>query len=311
MDLQEIVFGIYRIREEDGWFYFDRFNEKQKEYLREIDESFYRHALLSSGVTLEFKSTSEKFSFAYRFVMKESKDSFDLYIDGKRLDQRFVSLLKDEGTISFEGLSEGEKRIALFLPFDAGVAISDFSCGDVRPIKKNTKVLWVGDSITQGYGVYQSGDTYLNRFQRLSGFDILNQGLAGYYCDPFFDLKLGGYDPDIIVLSEGTNQHRRKTAFEEVKKTIEGFQRDYPRKPLFVLSPLRRFDKDFDAQKLDALREYMNKDLSKELGYHPIDGCSLLSADPSLYFDLLHPNSEGAKEIARNLKTQLDEMPNK
>lgn len=306
MDIRNIAFGVYQVREEEGWFYFDRFNESQKEYLRMIDESFYRHALLSSGVTLEFVTSSRKFSFDYRFVIKESKDSFDLFVDGKRTDQRFVALLEDEGKITFENLPEGKKRIVLFFPFDTGVAIKNFSCLDVEPIEKDTKVLWVGDSITQGYGVYQSGDTYLDRFQRLSGFDILNQGLAGYYCDPSFDLKLSGYDPDFLVLSEGTNQHKRESAFEEVKKTIAGLQKDYPNKALFVISPLRRFDNDFDAKKLDALRDYMNAPLAEELHYHPIDGLSLLSPNPSLYFDLLHPNSEGAKEIAENMKRQMD-----
>lgn len=305
MDIRKIAFGVYRVREEDGWFYFDRFNESQKKYLRTVDESFYRHALLSSGVTLEFITSSQSFSFNYRFVMKESKDSFDLFVDGKRVDQRFVSLLEDEGEMKFENLTKGQKRVALFFPFDTGVAIKNFSCFDVEPIEKKTKVLWVGDSITQGYGAYQSGDTYLDCFQRISGFDILNQGLAGYYCDPSFDLKLSGYDPDFLVLSEGTNQHKRETAFEEVKKTIINLQKDYPNKTLFVISPLRRFDNDFDAKKLNALRDYMNGPLAEELHYYPIDGLSLLSPNPSLYFDLLHPNSEGTKEIAENLKRQM------
>ena len=51
------------------------------------------------------------------------------------------------------------------------------------PAKKNEKVLWMGDSITQGFGPLRSAHTYVSVANRLLNYDILNQGIGGYVYD--------------------------------------------------------------------------------------------------------------------------------
>lgn len=73
---------------------------------------------------------------------------------------------------------------------------------------KNEKVLWLGDSITQGYGPLRSSCTYVSVANRILNYDIINQGIGGYIYDKNSLMKMEGYEPDKIIVALGTNQYK-------------------------------------------------------------------------------------------------------
>ena len=74
----------------------------------------------------------------------------------------YVKDIEKNGKISFD-MPEGKKDVIVYLPADELVVIKDFEINApfTRAIK-GEKVLWLGDSITQGYGPLRSSQTYVS-----------------------------------------------------------------------------------------------------------------------------------------------------
>ena len=123
----------------------------------------------------------------------------------------YVKDLEKEGKIEWE-LPEGKKSVVIYLPADATVHIKNFEIDAAaqRP-EKNEKVLWLGDSITQGFGPLRSGQTYVCVANRILNYDIINQGIGGYVYDKKSLMKMEGYEPDKIIVALGTNQYGCET----------------------------------------------------------------------------------------------------
>ena len=101
-------------------------------------------------------------SFDYKFLWLGSQDSFEIAVNGLIAGITYVKDIDEEGTIRWE-LPEGEKNVIIYLPADATVVIKNFSAdAPCRRAVKNEKVLWLGDSITQGYGPLRSSETYVS-----------------------------------------------------------------------------------------------------------------------------------------------------
>ena len=120
--------------------------------------------------------------------------------------------------------------------------IKNFSINSAYRIPvKETKVLWLGDSITQGYGPLRSSETYVSIVNRSFNWDIINQGIGGYIYDKNSLIKMPGYDPDKIVVALGTNQYEDgPSAVEEYYKTlIDIYGTEIP---VLCISPVWRGD---------------------------------------------------------------------
>ena len=81
--------------------------------------------------------------------------------------------MEKEGTLSFD-LPEGKKQVTIYLPADATIVLRNFEINDTYEIvEKKEKVLWMGDSITQGFGPLRSAHTYVSVANRLLNYDIM------------------------------------------------------------------------------------------------------------------------------------------
>ena len=89
------------------------------------------------------------------------------------------------------------------IPADSTVVIKDLEISTNQMPKipqKKDRVLWLGDSITQGYGPLRSGMTYVSVANRILNYDIINQGIGAFIYDADSLMELSGYDPDKIVV---------------------------------------------------------------------------------------------------------------
>lgn len=109
--------------------------------------------------------------------------AFELAVDSLIMDIRYIHGMEKEGRMTFS-LPAGKKKVTVYLPSDATALLRNFETDQpVTPAEKGPKVLWLGDSITQGYGPLRSACTYVSVANRLLNYDIINQGIGGYIYD--------------------------------------------------------------------------------------------------------------------------------
>ncbi|MCQ2572756.1 MAG: SGNH/GDSL hydrolase family protein [Treponema sp.] len=286
-DLQKIYFGAYNFSEtDDKYLQSFQYNAEQISYFKKASDFWYERCTASTSKTIEIKTDAKKISFDYKFFWKGSEDSFELCIDGLITQIFYVKELAEEGTIFFDltaGLdgiyknNDGNKNVIIYLPADATVGIKNFEVdGDFVPAKKNEKVLWLGDSITQGYGPLRSSQTYVSVANRILNYDIINQGIGGYVYDKNSLLPMPGYKPEKLIVALGTNQYGTETM-----KDIEEY---YPRLfelygkdiPTLVITPLWRGENLEGVPTLVSFADKLKTILSKYPNIEIVDGFSLV-----------------------------------
>lgn len=308
-ELKNIYFGAYEFEETgDGYLQAFQYSKEQVEYFKGAFEMWYERCTASSAKTLEFTTLATKISFDYKFIWKCSLDSFELMVDGLITDIAYVKDIADEGTITWN-LPEGEKDVVIYLPVDATVLVRNFAIdADIKRTVKKEKVLWLGDSITQGYGPLRSSHTYVSVANRILNYDILNQGIGGYIYDKNSLMKMDGYTPDKIIVALGTNQYgdETMTAVEEYYERLIGIYGNEI--PILCITPLWRGDSPEGIPTLITYCEKIKKIVSQYKNIRVIEGMKLVPHLPEYFLDNLHPNCLGCEWYGRNLVEEIQKM---
>ncbi len=300
--LKSIYFGALHFKEtEDGYLQAFQYTYSQMDYFRNSPFTFwYERCDASNCKTFEMTTAATKISFAYRFNWKCSEDTVELYVDGLAYDIKYVRDMGQEGVLSFD-LPEGEKQVMIYLPSDATLLVKDFEINaDFTPATKGEKVLWIGDSITQGYGPLRSSHTYVSVANRLLNYDILNQGIGGYVYDKNTMVPMEGYQPDKIIISMGTNQFGSET-MDAVEEYYECLKKVYGDTPVLCIGPLWRGDCPGQEAVLERFCDNVKKIAGKYPNVTVVDGFTLVPHLPEYFLDKLHPNCLGMELYGRNL----------
>lgn len=313
--LRSLVHGAYRyVDRPRGYMSFCHYDEAQCRYLQ-FNQSFYEHAFFTSSVTIELITDAEKIAFDYKIYtvgLKNTiwtKDTIDVYVDTTPIAVKQVCEMGEKGTLTFD-LPKGNKKITLYLPLDADIGIKNFTIdGKWRKTPpKKTKVLWIGDSITQGYGAFITGQTYVNVANRLLGYEILNQGIGGYYYDEHILTPISDFQPDKIIIAMGTNQFLGK----EKSETIPAFYRKlaavYPDVPVLTITPLWRHDYIEQRAAFDECVSIIQKSAAPYPNITVIDGFQLVPGCAEYYIDGLHPNALGMTLYGQNLAAKIQKL---
>ena len=305
-ELQSIYFGVYTFDEtEDGWLQAFQYSKEQVAYFESCIkiglDFWYDRCLATTAKTLEMTTDARTISFEYKFIWEGSPDSFELMVDRLITEIRYVKDLPKEGKLEWK-LPEGKKDIVIYLPADATVLIRNCEIdGSFTPARKNEKVLWLGDSITQGYGPLRSAMTYVSVANRILNYDIINQGIGGYVYDKKSLMKMEGYTPDKIIVALGTNQFGCETMkdVEEYYETLIGIYGE--RIPILCISPLWRGDLPEQIPVLIRFCENVKAIAGRYSNVKVVDGFRLVPHLPEYFLDNLHPNALGAEVYGRNL----------
>ena len=305
-ELKKVYFGAYSFSEtEDGWLQAFQYSDAQMAYFRTGFDFWYDRCMATSAKTLEMITEATRLSLEYRFIWTGSQDSFELMVDGLITRIDYVKDLPEEGRLSWD-LPAGRKTVVIYLPADATVLLRGFSLNGTaeRPEKKE-KVLWLGDSITQGYGPLRSSMTYVSVANRLLNYDIINQGIGGYVYDKKSLMKMEGYRPDKIIVALGTNQYGEETMapVEEYYETLTGIYGNTV--PILCVTPLWRGDNPEGVPTLARYCENIRKIAGSYANVRIVDGFSLVPHLPEYFLDNLHPNCLGTEEYGRNLVEEI------
>lgn len=318
-DLQKIYFGAYNFTEtEDGYLQAFQFTSEQIEYFKKASDFWYERCTASTSKTIEIKTNAKTISFDYKIIWKGSEDSIEAMVDGIITKIIYIKELKEEGSLTFdltetlEGIydnPDGMRDVVIYLPADATIVIKNFEInGDYTPAKKGSKVLWLGDSITQGFGPLRSSQTYVSVANRILNYDIINQGIGGYVYDKKSLLKMEGYKPEKLIVALGTNQYgceTMKDIEEYYPRLFELYGKDIP---TLVITPLWRGDNMEGIPTLVKFCDKLKEILAKYPNIKVVDGFRLVPHLPEYFLDNLHPNGLGTEVYGRNLVEKIREL---
>ena len=315
-ELKKIYFGAYEFEETaDGYLKANQYTKEQMKYFEGAMDMWFERCDASTSKTLEFVTKATEVSFDYKIIWEGSQDSIEVAVDNIIFDIKYVKDLEKEGKITFklpanmdnpDSDDVEEKLITIYLPADATALIKNFEIdADYTPAKKGEKVLWLGDSITQGFGPLRSAMTYVSVANRLLNYDILNQGIGGYVYDKKSLIKMEGYKPDKIIVAMGTNQYgdESMSPIEEYYDTLTGiYGKDIP---ILCITPLWRGDNPEGIPTLISFNEKLRKIVEKYDNVMIVDGFKLVPHLSEYFLDNLHPNGLGMETYGRNLVEEI------
>ena len=203
--IKQITVGAVHIEECADGIHFYKCTQKQIDAWKQQNEGLGERAAGSTGVRLDFHTTSQAMTFR---VSQGAK--FELYVNGL-LRAQYNMEKTPEITVALDdplGDPLAEKRVTLCFPsHNNGGVLQSLELDDgstVTPHRFDYKMLFIGDSITQGWASDFDTLSYAYRVSRFFNAESVIQGIGGsYYCEEAFDHI--PFDPDVVLVAYGTN----------------------------------------------------------------------------------------------------------
>ncbi len=307
-----VVNGATRIETNELGVEFHRFSRTQESYFYQYHplyckESFFNYYFgkicrTSGGISLDFVTDAKiiKYSFGKIEYPCDAKPGwFDLYIDG-------IYTKSFTAEVNVEYIADGkEHEYAFYFPVYNFAIVSGIELDGAsvfKPIKKEVKILFFGDSITHGGNAEHPSNTYVNRVARQLNVGIINQGQSGFVYDE--NVVENVCNPEIIVTAYGINDVFRKTTdmlYDDTSKFLKKVRKLYPNSKIVSILPLwtkwdgedKNFKKEEKAQLKKAYDEFSDV---------VINGHELVPNETKYFQDeAVHPNDEGFEYYANFL----------
>ncbi len=261
-------------------------------------------AKTTTGIRLDFETDSKFFTFEVK-----SGARFEYLIDG--VYQGTVAIGDGKCSKIKMGLSAPCRVTLVFPSHEVGV-IDNVELSDgasaVRH-KFDKKVLFIGDSITQGWNSGIDTLSYAYRTSFALNYDSVIQGVGGayYHASTFAD---SGFSPDTVIVAYGTNDvnhfKTKDEMVEQLRLYLGMVKETYKQSKIYAISPIwvsggseeKRMGNLWECYQLIA-------DEIEKCGVEHIRGLDLVPHERRYFADDLHPNKDGFGEYAGNLVTIL------
>ena len=313
--IRQITTGASYLEEQDGWISFSRFTKSQRAYLMKEEMRALRVGA-AAGMKLDFFTDASAVSFAYETVRASGQNwcYFDVYVDRElRLHEGKKGVEDDRGTIEL-AFPSGRKQVTVYLPCLFSVRISDFTLTDateVEPVRKSKKMLFFGDSITQGYTAEFPSLTYAHQLCDRMDAELFNQAIGGDKFDADLLDESLGFPADTVFVAYGTNDWSNDAAIErEASRFLEKLTRLYADAKIVLILPLWR--KDYpDLERAGRIpfleaREQIRRACAPYPQIQIVDGFRIVPHMEPFFQDLrLHPNDLGFLMMANAITKEL------
>ena len=298
--LKRLTHGVLELRQVGEYLSFQRFTQEQVQSLG-FSEDFQRISQYSAGVLMRFKTDACKISFDYKRIVGTLKDSIDVYVNDQMIHAFLMEDLEMEGRLSIS-LPLEKKDIAIYFPTDVEIHIKNF-CIDgkwssVKP--KKCKILWIGDSITQGVGSFMGSQTFVNLVSKKANCESLNQGIGGYGYMENTLKPLPGFQADKIVVALGTNDGV-DGLYKRIERFYDTLHNVYGGLPTLVITPIWRGDDSEKCSDLRTIKKMIADVCRRYENIQVVDGFDLVPPVTYCFYDNLHPNAWGMEQYANNL----------
>lgn len=334
--------GAVRFEETDRGLLLHRFTREQREIYRlyaaeqrpgdwkDTVNRFYRNTCSTAGIKLVFRTDSESVTIDADFEQGASRSfySLNVFADGRYVgsidncldielpDKYFDVKLEAKPECKTFMLGKGSKTVTLLLPFNfitylKAIVLDEGSV--FEPVRLGKKMVFYGDSITQGYDVLRNDSRYAHKIAESLGCEEYNKAIGGEVFFPMLALHKDDFEPDYILVAYGVNSWRIGSVdvFErKCRDFYKTISETYPNTPIFALSPIYRLDADTyenpglgDFKLFDERIPRLTQDLPNVIN---ISGYDLVPRDPKLFSEgYLHPKDAGFEYYAKNLLKKL------
>ena len=309
--IKSVTVGALRIWETHEGIRFSKCTEQQIAAWYAMKDELGKRAETTTGVRLDFYTNSNELELsAY------GGNRFELHLNGLYVASLPMQTLWEEGKTAFFDLTPYQKngacRVTVIFPSHAvgvldGICLSDGSY--LRRPDYDVKLLFIGDSITQGYDSGKDSHSYAWRVTGMLNAESVIHGVGGGRFDPsIFDSI--PYDPDCVIVAFGTNDFNKHPTYEILRQNTRAFltlaAKEYDGKHRFVITPIwRARSTTMPMGDFEEARRIIEKE-AMDLGFTVIDGMELVPHSPEYYADeWLHPNSEGFGLYAENLVRKM------
>ena len=298
--IKAVTVGAINIYQDEAGIHFKRFTNHQLDIFSAKSEQFRNRSHCTAGCQLSFYTDS-----GMLFLDVVSGTKFEVLVDGLPY---YFSLLEKPQRLPVQ-LPSGRKHIVISLPnYSEGILarISVDEGAYVEPYTYQKKLLFLGDSITQGSQSTRDSFCYAYRVSRFFNAEILNLGVGGSYmsADTLEDVS---YDPDAVFIAYGTNDYTHFGSIADLKAACQEYfdrvKEIYSSKKIFYISPLWRADGTMIRKTgtLDDCRKVFIQQC-EEHGFIHVDGYQLVPHVPFYLNDgYLHPSDLGFSLYAENL----------
>ena len=206
------------------------------------------------------------------------------------------------------------------------------------------KVVFLGDSITEGVGASCEGTRYVNVFGKITGTTVLNYGIGGTrfakqvkpinewwdkndFCGRYMNMD---DNADIVVVLGSTNDYGHgdapfgltsdrtpDTFIGATHYLMKGLIEKYPEAEIVFMTPIHREGENNPDSKGHILKDYSDtiKEVAEYYSIPVLDLYSVYGVCPDIKAhkekfcpDGLHPNDAGHKKIAERLKAFLEAL---
>lgn len=313
--ITSVLFGALECAEGPEGLQLNRFTEAQRQILSALpNANRLNRSLASAGIHLDFFTDSDflELSLLHAPASSQPVCYTDVYEDG-RLLLRCGFENAEGGPLHLRAaLKPGRSRVTVWLPCLFSTVLRSIRLADgasLEPAPKKERLLFLGDSITQGYITPAPSLCYTNLVTAALEADCLNQAIAGARFGEIPPEMTGLYRPDRILIAYGTNDFSHR---EEVAANAAVFLRNvrtaYPGVPIIGVLPIWRGILREEAEKQRFLE--MLRDIRAVYETLPdctvLDGMTLVAHTPDCFApDVLHPNTEGFRQYAENLLKYL------
>jgi len=290
--------------EEDG-VHFSKFTREQILSWERMFPNLIVNVKATTGIRMDFHTDSSFVSFSVT-----GGKHYEMKIDGF-LSHRFTA--HGENTVCTFCVELGNpgqmKHIVFALPSHNHVGvICNVEVADDAKVEKHIfdqKVLFLGDSITQGWN---SGVDMLSYAYQVS--DSLNaesviQGVGGSVFTPE-TLADFGFLPDTVFVAYGTNDFCYFESLAELESKATGYLQKvgslYPNAKIYVITPIWRQD-HLVPRRTGTFRQCCDSigNIAQKMRLSVIDGSALVPHIADFFADDVHPNGIGFMMYARNL----------
>ena len=319
--------GAVSVTEEDGLVRFQRMLPAQLDAALARSEAYYIRARSTTGVKLTFRTDSTSLFLdvnASRGTM--SYFAVDVLVNGTLVgsvdnfsheDVPVFHANKSYKLGDYSGrfdLGPGEKTVRVHLSWGPVAAIRELSLDDgasFLPAIPEKKVLFYGDSITQGMDCLHPSQTYSARIVDALGMAEYNKAIAGTYSFPEMAAVREEFTPDLIVVAYGTNDWSltdTPTFRANYRSMHEAIRANYPGVPVFALTPLFRYAMN-ECRAMGAFCK-VGSIIQEICADFPdvtvIDCFPFLPQDHLCFGDgILHPNAKGFDYYFKGLWPQI------
>lgn len=314
--IKTITVGAVRIWEWEKGISFSRFTEEEEAGWYTCSKILGDRSRSLCGIRLDFYTDASEISF-----MLSTGNKVDVWLNGvyhrtvcfsdvrENGETKVVIPLKDQ-----MGAPYAETRVTLWLPHHGGGSISLLVAEGatyIRPVEFKHRLLFLGDSITQGWNSDRESMGYADRISRFYDAYAVNCSVGGGYFSTA-TIAENGCKPEAVTVAYGTNDFAKCSSPEEMQGNCAAYldkvKSLYPNVPIFVITPIPRHDPE---ERNAGTFEWVRKTIAEEAsarGMYVIDGFSLFPADEYYFWDRVHPNEAGFAEYALALIPQLQKV---